>query len=148
MDFHKIISFLLQNWSLSGLFVILLIWLIFEESKAQGPGRQLSAQQVVALMNRDQAYLVDLREPGVYLNNHIIGANNIKKVDLSANTNQLPKSDDKKIILVCQRGQTASGAWNQLKKLGFDNAVILKGGMEAWFRANMPVVTDKKGQKS
>ena len=102
MDFHKIISFLLQNWSLSGLFVILLIWLIFEESKAQGPGRQLSAQQVVALMNRDQAYLVDLREPGVYLNNHIIGANNIKKVDLSANTNQLPKSDDKKIILTNQ----------------------------------------------
>lgn len=148
MDFHTIISFLLQNWSLSGLFIILLIWLIFEESKAKGPGRQLSAQQVVALMNRDQAYLVDLREPGAYLNTHIIGANNITKVDLSANTNQLPNNDDKKIILVCQRGQTATGAWNQLKKLGFDNAVILKGGMEAWSKANMPVVAHKKGKKS
>lgn len=147
MDFHQIASFLIEHWQLSGLFVVLLVVLIVEESRAQGGGQNIAPSALVSLMNRDNAYVVDLRDAGAYSAGHIIGAHNIAKADLSAHIDKLPKDEPMRVVLVCQRGQTSTGVFAQLKKKGFSNVAILKGGMFAWRQASMPIATPKKGKK-
>jgi rhodanese-related sulfurtransferase len=147
MDFHQIALFLVSHWQLSGLFLVLLVMLVVEESRAQGGGQNIAPGVLVSLMNRDHAYVIDLRDVSAYGNGHILGAHNISKTDLPSHTNNLPKEDPTRVVLVCQRGQTAMGVFTQLKKQGFKNIAILKGGMDAWRKASMPVATTNKGKK-
>jgi rhodanese-related sulfurtransferase len=152
MDFHKIISFLLEHWQLSGLFLILLVLLLIAEAKAQGKSKQLNPQGLVSLINKDSAYLVDIRENTAFTRGHIKGAHNISKADLPSHTSKLPKDEATSIVLICQRGQTASSVFSQLSKKGFANLHILKGGMDAWSQEGMPISTaksqSKKGKKN
>ncbi len=154
MDFHQVVSFLVEHWQLSGIFVVLLIILVIEECRAQGGQQKISPSALVSLMNQEQAYVVDLRDSSVYLSGHILGAKNIAKADLASQADHLPKEESTNIVLVCQRGQTALNAFQQLKKKGLTNVMILKGGMDAWRQASMPVIEaaktkskkDKKGK--
>ena len=43
------------------------------------------------------------------------------------------------LILVCARGVRANRALAIARKLGYDKAAALAGGMNAWRAANLPV---------
>ncbi|MEO7009287.1 MAG: rhodanese-like domain-containing protein, partial [Caldimonas sp.] len=43
------------------------------------------------------------------------------------------------VVVVCPTGSRAPGAVALLKKLGFENARALAGGLSAWRAANLPV---------
>jgi rhodanese-related sulfurtransferase len=43
------------------------------------------------------------------------------------------------VILVCKSGSRSSRAVAIAKKLGFENAQSLSGGLAAWRNANLPV---------
>ena len=55
---------------------------------------------------------------------------------------QLDKS--KPIVTVCDAGISSTRAVNQLRTAGFESAYGLKGGMNNWSQAGMPVVSGKK----
>jgi rhodanese-related sulfurtransferase len=73
-------------------------------------------------------FLLDIRKEEDYKEGHIKGAKNIfwKKLLKDKNLEKLPK--DKKIILICYVGHTASQMLVALKLLGYD-VVALKFGM-------------------
>ena len=73
-------------------------------------------------------YILDVRKPEDYKKGHIKGAHNIFWLDLMKRKNieKLPRN--KKIIIVCYVGHTASQLVVMLKLLGF-NARALKFGM-------------------
>ncbi|PIE54630.1 MAG: sulfurtransferase [Dethiosulfovibrio peptidovorans] len=71
-------------------------------------------------------YLLDIRKPEDYAEDHIEGAVNIPWADVGDVLDELPK--DKKIIVICYSGQTAGQTVALLKLLGFD-CCSLKGGM-------------------
>lgn len=73
-------------------------------------------------------YLLDIRKPEVFKQGHIKGAKNIFWLDLleEKNLKKLPK--DKKIILICYVGHTASQMMVALRLLGYD-VTTLKFGM-------------------
>ena len=144
MDFNEIVSFLIAHWQLSGIFIVLLVMIAVEEFRAQGGSQKISSGQLVSLMNQDEAYVVDLRDSSVYSTGHVLGSHNITKGDLIAQVDRLPRDDTKSIVLVCQRGQSSLGAFNELKKQGFTNVKILKGGVDAWRQASMPLVNSSK----
>ena len=52
----------------------------------------------------------------------------------------LEKHKDKPIIVVCAAGINATKVANQLLKAGFSQVNLLKGGMNAWTTAGLPVV--------
>ena len=51
---------------------------------------------------------------------------------------------NKPVVAVCDSGITSSKAVNTLRKAGFESVYNLKGGMNAWGQAGLPVVSGKK----
>lgn len=138
---EQFLHFIATHWVLSGLFVVLFVLVILEESRRQGGGgTALSPTQLIALMNQDKILVVDIRDANTFKDGHIIGAVNIPAAALSADHKKISKHKDSAIALVCAAGHTAVGAMGKLKKAGCQDVRILKGGMGAWRAANMPTV--------
>jgi len=73
-------------------------------------------------------YLLDTRESKAFKEGHIAGAKNIFWLDLLKKENLKKLPIDKKIILICYVGHTASQLLVALRLLGYDVAA-LKFGM-------------------
>jgi len=71
-------------------------------------------------------FLLDLRKSEDFNKGHIKGATNIFWLDIMKNLKNLPT--DKKIILICYVGHTASQVLVILKLMGYD-VIALKFGM-------------------
>ncbi|MCF4114767.1 MULTISPECIES: rhodanese-like domain-containing protein [Dethiosulfovibrio] len=80
-------------------------------------------------------YILDIRKPEDYAEDHIDGAINIPWGEVGDYLDDLPK--DEKIIVVCYTGQTAGQTVALLKLLGFD-CCSLKGGMSC-DKAHLPL---------
>jgi rhodanese-related sulfurtransferase len=111
----------------------MLLWPLVRRSTG---GPWVSVAQATQLINRDDALVLDVRDPGEYQAGHILGAKNTPLDRLDGNE---LKRRDKPVILCCERGDRAPKAAAALKKQGFDKAVCLTGGIGAWKQAGMPV---------
>lgn len=84
-------------------------------------------------LERNEALLIDVREPGEYAREHIAGA---QSLPLSAfDVSHLPR--DRKIVLCCQSGMRSTRALAQLQAAGFNEIAHLDGGMVAWKAAGL-----------
>lgn len=134
------IHFLIKYWYLSVPFIISVILLIVEEARTKGMFRKLSIQQAILLFNQGEAVIIDIREKPAYKEGHVLQAINMPKRDLVPPYSQLERYQKKKIILICANGQQSGAIAMDLYKNGFEHAVVLAGGMQAWQQAGMPVV--------
>jgi rhodanese-related sulfurtransferase len=96
------------------------------------------ARQLVA----DGALLLDVREPHEYQAGHAPKAKHVALGVIGHRQAELPK--DRTIVAVCRSGRRSDQAATQLRAAGF-SVVNLKGGMQAWHQAGLPVVA--KGGK-
>ena len=110
----------------------------------QGGHNSVSANQATQLINREDAQILDVREPDEYVTGHLPESRNIPLGRLDERAGELDKLKDSPLILVCQNGARSSGACKQLEKLGFTKAKNLEGGINAWRIAGFPL---KKGAK-
>ena len=91
------------------------------------------------LINREKAVVVDVREPDEFAASHMGGARNIplnaleEKLPLSVKNKALP------VVLVCATGARANRALAVAKKLGYEQAQVLGGGLKSWQDANLPI---------
>jgi rhodanese-related sulfurtransferase len=137
------LSFLLENynWLLLLAAIVsggLLAWPMISRSIAGGG---FSTAEAVRLVNREKAILLDVSEPGEYAAGHAIGARNVPLGQLESATSSklLPSNKALPVVVLCPSGTRANRAVAILKKLGFDNARVLAGGLNAWRDANLPV---------
>ncbi|MBK9178551.1 MAG: rhodanese-like domain-containing protein [Acidimicrobiales bacterium] len=86
--------------------------------------------------------LVDVREPDEWHAGHAPGAVHVPLGQLGQRLGELPA--DTRLVMVCRSGNRSGRATDALVKHGYD-AVNLVGGMQAWARAGLPVVTDDGG---
>jgi rhodanese-related sulfurtransferase len=91
------------------------------------------------LKNGKRPIVIDVRQPDEYRTGHIAGAKLIPLNKLNSRMKELPQS--REIVCVCASGARSGSATRMLVKAGY-NAVNLKGGMNSWRQANLPV---KKG---
>lgn len=91
------------------------------------------------MVNRDEAFVLDIRPPKDFASGHIVGSENISSDQLKSRMAELEKHKDKTIIVVCASGVNAGGACSELKKEGF-TAARLSGGITGWRNENLPVV--------
>ena len=116
--------------------------IIFYELRRKASGLiDIEAQEAGKLINNG-ALVIDLRSAEAYGRGHIVGAKNIQMDELESRLGQLDKS--KAVVVVCDAGVTSNRAVDRLKKAGFESAWGLKGGMNGWIQAGLPVVTGKK----
>ncbi len=104
-----------------------------------GKGSGLSPQDMVQLMNREKAVVIDVCEPHEFAQGHVIGAKNLPLGDLEGKLAQVVKNKSAQVVMVCQVGARSARAAAMASKLGYENVQSLQGGLKAWQAASMPV---------
>jgi rhodanese-related sulfurtransferase len=113
----------------------MLLWPLFRRS-AGGPW--VNTAEATHLINREDAMVVDVREPAEYGAGHILGAKNVP-LSRVGDAAELAKRREKPLIVYCDSGDRASKALALLKKQGFSRVVNLSGGLGGWQQAGLPV---------
>lgn len=134
----QLFEFIGNHPYLVGAFVVLLV--LFIRNETQRGGSSVSAQQLVGLVNREGAVVLDLRDQKEYETGHIVDSVNIPYASLESRLSELEKYKDKPIVLACKMGQHAGSAGTALRKNGFTNVSRLSGGIAEWRNQNLPVV--------
>lgn len=135
--FAQLIEFTSNHYVLTGSFAFLLVLLIITEMRKGG--QNLTCRQLTAMVNADQAVILDIRPKKDFATGHIVDAINIPHDKLAARMAELDKHKDKTIIVVDAMGHQAGSFSAQLRKAGYQ-AAKLSGGIAAWRGDNLPVV--------
>ena len=119
---------------------ILLFWNIF--GGVVSGVRPAPPSEVTAMLNRDGALIVDVREAAEFNGGHILAARNIPEIKLESESDGLLKFKDKPIVLCCANGTASARAARVLRLKGFEKLYSLKGGITAWRNEHLPLVRD------
>jgi rhodanese-related sulfurtransferase len=134
------VKFLIDNWMLILLAASsggLLLWQGLQKNAGGGVG----TAEAVRLMNREKGVLIDVSEPAEYAGGHAVGARNIPFGSLEG-AKELPSNKALPLLLICPTGARAGRAAGLLRKAGYEKAMAVTGGLNAWREAGLPV--DKK----
>ena len=132
-------KFLIDNWMLISIAIAsggMLVGPLIVSGMNAGA---LNVSGAVQLINREKAVVVDICEPAEFAAGHVTGAKNIPLSDLEAKLPGLVKNKALPLILVCASGARSGRAVAIAKKLGYEQAQSLSGGLKAWKDANLPV---------
>ncbi|GAC16088.1 rhodanese-like domain-containing protein [Aliiglaciecola lipolytica] len=137
----QIIEFVGNHPFLSAGWVALFVLIIYSYvAGVFSPVKELSTHEATILMNREDAVVLDVRPAAEYNKGHILGAKQLKAEQISkADFSTLEKFKDKPIIVVCAMGMSAKKTATALLKAGFTSVSVLKGGMNSWQGASLPV---------
>lgn len=138
---EQLITFAMSQPLLSTAWLVIVLLIIVITIRIQmSPIKQLSTQQMTFLVNRESGVVVDSRSEKDYKAGHIIDAIHLDNEKVTKNDfATLEKHKDNPIIVVCSAGLSAGKVTNQLAKAGFTRVNLLKGGMNAWLSAGLPV---------
>ncbi|WP_066273034.1 rhodanese-like domain-containing protein [Hydrogenophaga palleronii] len=132
-------SFFIENWVLFAVAISSGAFLFWPMVSAGARAGTLSAADAVQLMNRERAVVVDVRDAAGFASGHVIGAKNLPLADLEAKLPGAVKNKATQLIFVCANGASANRGVAIAKKLGYEKAQALTGGMGAWQAASLPV---------
>jgi rhodanese-related sulfurtransferase len=133
------VKFLIDNWMLISVAVAsggMLVWPLIAGGMNAGA---LNPSGAVQLINREKAVVVDVCEPAEFAAGHVSGAKNVPLGELEAKLPGLVKNKTLPLILVCASGARSSRAVAIAKKLGYEQAQSLGGGLKSWKDANLPI---------
>ncbi len=125
---------------------VLLLLSLFSAAYAQGIFQNLSAIQCDSLVRANASNpnfaILDVRTPGEYNPQHLVGAINRNYYDGDFEA-QLDALDKNKIYLMhCRSGGRSGNTLPIMRKLGFREVYNMLGGIIAWNRANLPTTAD------
>ena len=143
---EKLINFVIDQWLLFAIaaFLIFLIARSFVTAKLSGV-KDLGTNDAVRMIN-DNALVLDVRLEKEFATGHIENAVHIPVGALEARIRELEKHKGSPVIVNCQTGNRSMFAAKILRKHGFENVYNLRGGINAWINANMPITT-KSGKR-
>ena len=131
-------KFIVDNWMLILIALSsggMLAWPMVRGAKAGS----LTAQGAVQLINRERAVVVDVREPEEFATGHVTGAKNVPLNQLEQKLPTAVKNKSLPLLLVCASGSRAQRAVATAKKLGYEQAQAVAGGLKSWKDANLPL---------
>lgn len=101
------------------------------------PVRRIQAEELAETMYEDDMLILDVRGQSEYRSQHIAEARHIPLGYLPDHLHQLPSN--RQIVIQCASGVRSQIAVSLLQKHGFTNVANLKGGLDAWREAGLPV---------
>ncbi len=114
----------------------LLLWPVIAGGARAG---SVSPAEAVQLINREKAVVIDVGEPPEFAAGHVVGARNVPFGQLEDKLAGLVKNKATPVIMVCPVGARAARAAGLARKLGFEQARSIAGGLRAWKDASLPV---------
>ncbi|WP_210398244.1 rhodanese-like domain-containing protein [Motiliproteus sediminis] len=109
-------------------------------SEARKGGAKVTPHIATQMINKENAVVLDIRPKKEFQTGHITGAVNIPFAELDKRISELHKHRDKPVIVVCNLGHTASGAFKKLQEAKFERVSRLSGGITEWKAQNLPIV--------
>ena len=131
-------DFVLANWMLIAVALVSGGMLLMPMLTGGG-GAGLTPAAAVQLINREKAVVIDVCEPAEYQAGHVGGARSIPLGELEANLPGAVKNKATPLVLVCASGMRSGRAVAIARKLGYDNAQSLSGGLKSWREASLPI---------
>lgn len=99
----------------------------------------LRPAELTALMNRENALVVDLQPAGDFEKGHIPGSKNVQMSQFDPENKMLAGAKALPVVAVCKTGVTSVQAAKRLRKAGFERVHVLEGGIAAWQQADLPL---------
>jgi rhodanese-related sulfurtransferase len=113
--------------------------LLWPAARRSAGGPAIDTLGATLLINKDDALVLDVRQPAEVAAGKIVNSKNIPLGDLDARVKDLEKWKSKPVIVVCASGSRSGSAIGVLKKHGFEKVFNLSGGYGAWQQAGLPV---------
>lgn len=141
MSWDQLYAFAQTTPLLSAAFVVLTAAVVITELKRRLSGiASVSPAQATALINREDALVVDVSPVADFAKSHILGSVSAPLADLDPDKHkQLSKAKERPVVLVCRSGQNAFEAAKRLKAAGFTRVSVLDGGIAGWKAADLPL---------
>jgi rhodanese-related sulfurtransferase len=124
------------------LFVVALVsggMLLWPLVRRTSGGPWVSPAQATHLINREDALVLDVREPSEFATGHVLGAKNLPVARMETAGAEVMKRKDRPVIVYCDGGDRSGKAIAALKKQGFARLANLSGGLKAWQDAGLPL---------
>nr|WP_255595560.1 rhodanese-like domain-containing protein [Lysobacter sp. BMK333-48F3] len=102
--------------------------------------KALRPAELTALINRDNALVVDLSASNDFEKGHIAGSRSVQPSQFDPESKLLNGAKALPVVAVCRTGQASADAAKRLKKAGFEQVYWLDGGIQAWMQAELPLV--------
>ncbi len=102
--------------------------------------KSLRPAELTALINRENALVVDLSANNDFNKGHIAGSKNVAPSQFDPESKLLAPAKSLPVVLVCRNGQASASAAKRLRKAGFTQVYWLDGGIAAWQQADLPLV--------
>jgi rhodanese-related sulfurtransferase len=112
----------------------MLLWPLIQRRQQ---GEAVNPNGAIALMNQDDALLLDVRSTDEFARGHVAQAKNIPAADLVARAAEVAKNPC--IVVLDADGKTAGKAAAALRTAGAARVVVLDGGYAMWLAAGLPV---------
>lgn len=97
---------------------------------------EVTPLEAMALLERGEVQLIDVREPWEYEEAHIPGCCLIPMGEVPARLGEIRR--DVPAVVYCRSGVRSGKVVALLREAGFDQALNLKGGILAWANAQLP----------
>jgi len=126
--------------------IIAIVWLVARLWRRVPKGalaKELSVQQLQHGLRLGEPWVVvDVRGAGEFNDDlgHIAAANHLPLEALAARIKDCAPSATQAIALVCRTDSRARQAQRVLTRLGYQHACVVRGGMQEWAAARLPVV--------
>ena len=105
--------------------------------------KSVTPSQLTQLINRQDALLVDVSALKDFEQGHIPGARQVAMSQMDAENPALAKVRSLPVAICCRNGVQSAQAARRLVKAGFEQVYNLEGGVAAWQRAELPLVSGK-----
>ena len=135
----QLVEFAGNHTLLVASFLAVLAALLWHLATDPGGRNAVDPAAATAMINHEEAVVLDVRSMAEFKDGHIVNAVNIPLNSLGTNLKQLEKYRSRPIVAVCRSGSRSGSACSLLRKHGFENVKNLRGGMLAWQSANLPV---------
>jgi rhodanese-related sulfurtransferase len=133
-------SFLLENFPLVAIFVASGVMLFWPEiSRLGAGGSEIGTLEATRLMNQGTTLVLDVRGQKEYAAGHLPRARHIPAEELAKRVEEIGKYKDKPVLLTSAAGPRGGAASRVLKSAGFTQVYRLKGGLDAWQQASLPL---------
>lgn len=139
------IEFVNQNiWWFLAFGLVFNLWLFsFMQGRVNG-ANMVSALELPALQRTGKSVIIDVSKADHYVASHIPNSLNFPVEEINSDNKALLKHKNSTTIVVCQTGSRSNTAAKQLVEAGFSNINVLRGGMAAWTKENLPTTNSSE----
>jgi rhodanese-related sulfurtransferase len=144
MSFAHLLAFAQSQPLASAALVALTVAILYTEIARRLTGyARLSPAELTALVNREDALVLDVSAATDFDKGHIAGAKNLPAGQFDPEHKLLGKAKERPVAAVCRTGQASADVAAKLVKAGWTRVHWLEGGLPAWQQAELPLVKGK-----